>query len=243
METAPDDCPEMAHAPVAEFRVRTQPPALGTPMTGGWREGLPTLVSPLCTLREVTATDAPSLHAHLYTEDVARFIPPPPPSVEAFEDLVRWAHLRRAQGRYVCFGVVPAGQSRAIGVFQVHLPDSESPVADWGFALGRAYWGTGIFPAGARCIRRFVFEQMGVRRLEARSVVQNGRANGALRKIGAAQTGTLQGAFEKGGTKFDHALWIITGASVPAAAPNGLASVPAGSDAADEQRLGMAGLA
>jgi ribosomal-protein-alanine N-acetyltransferase len=212
METTPDHRPEMATVPVAEFREYPQLPILGQPKTSGWREELPTLASPLCTLREVTLADAPSLYAHLSTEEVARFIPPPPSSVEAFEDFVRWAHLRRAQGHYACFGIVPAGQNAAVGVFQIHVSGGDSPVAEWGFALGRAFWGTGVFPAGAERIRHFVFARMGVRRLEARSVVQNGRGNGALRKVGATRAGVLKGDFEQRGVQFDHVLWIITGA-------------------------------
>jgi RimJ/RimL family protein N-acetyltransferase len=212
METMSDRGPEIVTIPLPEFRERPRLAIPSPPRTDRWREGLPTLASPLCTLREVTLADAPSLHAHLYTEEVARFIPPPPSSVEAFEDFVRWAHLRRAEGRYACFGIVPAGQEAAVGVFQIHLLGGHPPVADWGFALGRVFWGTGIFPAGAERIRQFIFARMGVRRLEARSVVQNGRGNGALRKTGATRAGTLKGGFEKAGVQFDQNLWIIAGA-------------------------------
>jgi ribosomal-protein-alanine N-acetyltransferase len=217
METTPDHQFEMSTVPVAEFGGHPQLPILGQPKTGGWREGLPTLVAPVCTLRELTLADAPSLHAHLNTEEVARFIPPPPSSVEAFEDFVRWAHRSRAEGQYACFGMVPAGHSAAVGVFQIHLFGGDSPVAEWGFALGRAFWGTGVFPAGAERVQHFIFARMGVRRLEARSVVQNGRGNGALRKVGATRAGVLKNAFEQRGVQFDQALWIITGAGSDAA--------------------------
>ena len=106
---------------------------------------------------------------------------------------------------------LPHGHDAAVGVFQVHVPGGDSLVADWGFALGRPFWGTGIFPAGAERIRHFVFGQMGVRRLEARSVVQNGRGNGALCKVGATPAGILKVAFETRGVQFDQALWIIAG--------------------------------
>ena len=48
-----------------------------------------------------------------------------------------------------------------------------------------------------------------VRRLEARSAVENLRGNGALRKLGAVQEGVLRGAFRKGDRVMDAALWTI----------------------------------
>ena len=52
----------------------------------GWRARLPELRGTGVTLRELRASDAASLHARLTTEQVARFISPPPRSVEAFAD-------------------------------------------------------------------------------------------------------------------------------------------------------------
>ena len=71
------------------------------------------------TLRELEVTDAPSLLSMLTTEEVSRFISPPPTTVEGFERFIRWAHAERAAGRYVCFAVVPHGMTTAVGLFQV----------------------------------------------------------------------------------------------------------------------------
>ena len=50
---------------------------------------------------------------------------------------------------------------------------------------------------------------IGVHRLEARAAVENGRGNGALRKIGAVQEGILRKSFLRGGKHLDQALWAI----------------------------------
>ena len=55
----------------------------------------------------------------------------------------------------------------------------------------------------------FAFETLGVRRLEARAAVANGRGNGALRKIGAVQEGILRRSFLKNGQYLDQMLWSI----------------------------------
>ena len=75
---------------------RTPLPMFGPVLTRDWRAELPTLVTPQCTLRELTLEDAPSLYGHLTTKEVARYISPPPTSVGGFETFIGWAHRERA---------------------------------------------------------------------------------------------------------------------------------------------------
>jgi RimJ/RimL family protein N-acetyltransferase len=81
--------------------------------------------------------------------------------------------------------------------------------AEWGFALGSAFWGTGMFSDGAELVLDFVFETIGVHRLEARAAVQNGRGNAALQKMGAVKEGVLRRSFLRDGQYMDQALWTI----------------------------------
>lgn len=180
-----------------------------TAIQSDWRQKLPVLPGSGVTLRELRLSDAPVLFAMLSTEEVARFISPPPTSVEGFQRFIAWTHSERAAGRYICFGMVPDGMDAAVGLFQVRqsAPDFES--AEWGFALGSPYWGTGLFTAGAQLVLDFSFDVIGVHRLEARAAVQNGRGNGALRKIGALQEGILRRSFLRNGAYLDQVLWAI----------------------------------
>jgi RimJ/RimL family protein N-acetyltransferase len=77
------------------------------------------------------------------------------------------------------------------------------------FALGSAYWGTGAFIEGAREVVDFAIDTVGVHRLDARAAVQNGRGNGVLPKIGAAQEGVLRRSSLRNGQYHDQALWSI----------------------------------
>jgi RimJ/RimL family protein N-acetyltransferase len=185
-------------------------PTFGPELPHDWRKGLRTTITPLCTLRELRIEDASSLCALLTTEEVSRFISPPPTTVEGFEDFIRWAHDQRARGQYACFGVVPSGQTAAVGLFQVCVRNREATRAEWGFVLGSAYWGTGIFMECARRVLEFVFTELPVKRLEALAVPQNGRGNGALRKVGAVRAGVLRASLRRFGERLDQALWIIT---------------------------------
>ncbi|PYR28662.1 MAG: hypothetical protein DMF92_13690 [Acidobacteria bacterium] len=50
-------------------------------ITTEWQRGLPVLTGESVTLRELRTSDAPSLFAMLTSEEVSRFISPPPATV------------------------------------------------------------------------------------------------------------------------------------------------------------------
>lgn len=180
-----------------------------TTTTSDWKQSLPVLTGSMVTLRELRISDATSLLAMLSSEEVARFISPPPTTVEGFERFIAWTHRERAAGNYACFAVVPHGMDTAIGIFQVRQLEPGFGTAEWGFAIGSAFWGTGMFMDGARMVIDFAFDTIHTHRLEARAAILNGRGNGALRKIGAMQEGVLRKSFLRNGEYLDQALWTI----------------------------------
>ena len=174
-----------------------------------WRESLPVLAGERFILRELRAEDAPTLLAMLTTEEVSRFISPPPTTVEGFERFIAWTISERASGSYLCYGVVPHGMTTAVGLFQLRTQEIGFTCCEWGFVLGSPFWGTGLFVAGAKAILNFAVDVLGTQRLEARAAVANGRGNGALRKIGAVQEGVLRRSFLRNGQYHDQVLWSI----------------------------------
>jgi RimJ/RimL family protein N-acetyltransferase len=170
---------------------------------------LPLFTGAGATVRELQVSDAPSLLAMLTTEEVARFISPPPTTVDGFERFILWTHREQAEGRYVCFGIVPVGFEHAVGLIQVRALDPQFGIGEWGFALGSQFWGTGVFVAATRLVLEYVFTAMPVFRLEARAVVENGRGNGALRKLGATCEALLRRSFVRNGKHADQRLWSI----------------------------------
>ena len=180
-----------------------------TAVSTDWKKGLPVLEGSGITLRELRMSDATALLALLTTEEVTRFISPPPTTVEGFEKFIAWTIREREAGRYLCFAVVPEGHDTAVGLFQVRQLDPTFGTAEWGFAIGSEYWGSGLFSEGAALVVDFAFDVIGVHRLEARAAVANGRGNGALRKVGAVREGVLRKSFLRGGKHYDQALWSI----------------------------------
>jgi ribosomal-protein-alanine N-acetyltransferase len=174
-----------------------------------WRNALPELAGRRITLREPRPTDAMALFSLLSTEEVSRFISPPPPTVEAFERYVTWTQRQRAAGQYVCFAIVPHGHEAAVGLFHVRALGPGFGTADWGFAIASEFWGTGIFAEAAELVLDFTFDVLGTHRLEARAALCNGRGNGAMKKLGAEREGVLRHAFFRNGDYLDQVLWSI----------------------------------
>ena len=174
-----------------------------------WHFGLPTIRGENVTLREVQDSDAEALLAMLTTEEVAEFVSPLPRTVDGFKGFIAEARHERTLGNSFCFGIVPDGYDDAMGLFQVRQLEPGFASAEWGFAIGSPFWGSGLFLAGAKVVIDFSFSVVGVHRLEARSIASNGRGNAALRKVGALQEGILRRSFHQNGRYFDQILWSI----------------------------------
>src|SRR5262245_13410906 len=172
---------------------------------GDW---LPALEGRHVVLRGLRPSDAAALHGLLTAPEVARFVSTPPASVEAFERFIIKANRERS-GKYSGYAVTLKGSDTAIGMFQIRETEPHCQVAEWGFALGSSFWGTGIFAESAQLILQFVFQTLGVHRLEARAAVRNGRGGRALQKIGAVQEGVLRKSFKCNGEYLDQVLYTI----------------------------------
>jgi RimJ/RimL family protein N-acetyltransferase len=169
----------------------------------------PSLTGAGVMLRELRLSDAPTLFTLLTDEQVAKFISPPPSSPEGYERFIEWTIEARPKGRYICFGVVPEGLTEPVGIFQLRQMPGGSNVAEWGFVIGHAFWGTGVFPEAARLLLEFAFDVMGVHRLEARASVPNGRGQGALAKVGAFHEVRMRVSFTRHGQRYDLVMWSI----------------------------------
>ena len=174
-----------------------------------WRAGLPVLQGRGVALRELRAEDAETLATLMSDEDVRRFIPAPPATPADFVRFINWTQSQRATGTVISFGMVPEGSESAVGILQLHELETPFRTAEWGFVLGKPYWSSGLFKAGVAPFLQFVFETVGVHRLEARAMAANVRANAVLRRAGWTEEGHLHRSFLLGGKYHDDLLWAL----------------------------------
>jgi RimJ/RimL family protein N-acetyltransferase len=174
-----------------------------------WRQALPALSGRLVTLREPVPQDLGPLVDLLSIADASRFGLDDPVTELAVRSLIDKAREDRAAGVAFTY-VITLGAARAIvGLAQVRQLDPTFETAEWEVTLAPSARGSGAFLEAARLVGSLAFGPVGAYRLEARALVQNGRANGALRKLGAVQEGILRRSVRRGDDYLDQVLWSV----------------------------------
>ena len=174
-----------------------------------WRRELPVLSSRTAILREPTPADLPALCDVLSLGDAAPFGIDDPISEVSVLDFINRLAGQRAAGAAFAFAVAANASRSTVGLMHVRQLDPAFEAGEWEATLLPSARGTGLFLEAARLVGSFAFGIVGVHRLEARVPVQNGRANGALRKLGGVQEGVLRRSTRRGGQYLDQVLWSI----------------------------------
>ncbi len=177
--------------------------------TVAWRAELPVLVGRAVTLREPTPSDLRPLIDLFALSDASRFGLDEPVADVAVQQLIESAPRDRAAGRAFAY-VVTLNPSRAVvGLLQVRQLDPAFEAGEWECTLVPSVRGSGVFLEAARLAGSLAFGVIGTHRLEARALLQNGRANGALRKLGAVQEGVLRRSARRHDEYVDQVLWAV----------------------------------
>lgn len=196
------------------------PPAAPSTLTS-WREQLPRLVRPGVTLREPVPADAVALFTALPSDAPAQvLVDPPPASLAGFETFVERVQAARRLGQVACWVIVPEESDVPVGIIGVRAMDPQASMVEGFAVLAQEFRGTPLFQTVGRMVLECLFGPMRVHRAEFRVDVRNGRANGALRKLGATQEGLLRRARRADGECLDQVLWAIVStdlAQAPAA--------------------------
>jgi len=174
-----------------------------------WRDALPALSGRLVTLREPTAQDLGALVDLLAFSDATRFGLDDRVATIDVQQLIERAAQDRAAGLGFTYVITLAASRSVGGLFQVRQLDPAFEAAEWECTIAPSSRGSGVFTEAARLAGSFAFGRVGIHRLEARVLLQNGRANGALRKLGAVQEGILRRSLRRNGEHLDQALWSL----------------------------------
>ena len=174
-----------------------------------WRQELPALIGPSVTLREPQQADLEGVLEVLLTAESVHFGIDGEMTDDAVTRFLEKARSDRAAGRAFTYLATLCGSGRCIGLFQVRGLDPMFENAEWEASLLPSVRGSGLFVEAAHLVGTFVFGTLQSHRLEARVLLENGRANGALRKIGAMQEGVLRRSHRRDGQYFDQVLWSL----------------------------------
>jgi len=174
-----------------------------------WRTALPVLAGRLITLREPVSQDLGPLVDLLSLADASRFGIEDVVTAVAVQETIERAARDRAAGLAFTYAITLASSRTVAGLLQVRQLDPGFEAAEWECTIAPSSRGSGIFLEAARLAGSFTFGSIGAHRLEARVLVQDGRANGALRKLGAVQEGVLRRSVRRGSEYYDQVLWSM----------------------------------
>ena len=177
--------------------------------TSNWRAELPALTGCVVTLREPVPSDVGALVDLLSLSDATRFGLDESVIDLGVQDLIERSVRDRAIGLSFTYVITLPASRTPVGLVQVRQLDPAFEAAEWECTIAPSSRGTGIFLEAARLAGSFAFGPVGAHRLEARVALQNGRANGALRKLGAVQEGILRRSVRRRGEYCDQVLWSI----------------------------------
>lgn len=167
------------------------------------------LTSRLVTLREPVPQDLGPIVDLLAISDASHFGLDEPITDVGVMGFIEVTARERAAGIAFVYAVTLATTRAVVGLVRVRQLDLSFEAAEWEATLAPSARGTGAFLEAVRLAGSFAFDTVGVHRLEARVLLQNGRANGALRKLGAVQEGILRRSLRRDGEYFDQVLWSV----------------------------------
>jgi RimJ/RimL family protein N-acetyltransferase len=174
-----------------------------------WRTELPILTGRSVTLREPSPSDLAALIELLALPDASHFGLDDPVADFAAQHLIETAVRDRAAGRAFTYVVTLNPSRTVVGLVQVRQLDPAFEAAEWECTLVPSVRGSGVFLETARLAGSLAFGVVGTHRLEARALLLHGRANGALRKLGAVQEGVLRRSARRRDEYLDQVLWAV----------------------------------
>ena len=174
-----------------------------------WRTELPALTGRAVVLREPASQDLGPLADLLSLDDATRFGLDEPVSEVAVQELIERFARERTAGLSFTYVIILAAARTVVGLVQVRQLDPTFEAAEWECTIAPSSRGSGVFLEASRLVGSLAFGTIGAHRLEARVLLQDGRANGALRKLGAVQEGVLRRSVRRGGEYCDQVLWSL----------------------------------
>ncbi|MEA4955448.1 MAG: GNAT family N-acetyltransferase [Pseudoflavonifractor sp.] len=147
-------------------------------------------------LRPFTTEDAPAMfHNWASDEEVTKYLMwPAHKDVSVSQTVLETWTSNYSQKDYYQWAIVfKKYGSEPIGCIGVNNTiDDIIQMAHIGYCIGQKWWHHGITPEALECIMTFLFDQIGVQRIESRHDPRNPNSGAVMKKCGMKYEGTLR---------------------------------------------------
>lgn len=144
-------------------------------------------------LRLVEHRDLQDLLAVHSVEEVNRFLPLDLWSgIEDAEEWYEQVRQRHLAGEAVQFAIVESRSGKVMGSCLLFGYEDENQRVELGYGLGRRWWGQGFAGEAVKRVIVYAFDELGLRRLDARVDPRNEPSNRLLQRLGFTMEGCLR---------------------------------------------------
>jgi ribosomal-protein-alanine N-acetyltransferase len=147
-------------------------------------------------LRRFTTDDAEAMY-HNWASDseVTKFLTwPPHQSVSATEEILKQWVEQYENPDYYSWAIVLKSLDEPIGSISVVKHDDRIAMAHIGYCIGKQWWRKGITSEALQAVIAFLFEKVGMNRIEARHDPNNPNSGKVMQKCGMLYEGTMRQA-------------------------------------------------
>ena len=156
--------------------------------------GTQTIETERLILRRFTLEDAPAVFANYASdENVTRYMAWDRHETVADSEkvLTQWVQDYEKPDFYE-WAIVWKELGQPIGNIEVLSVDDYVQKANLGYSIGTAYWGKGIMPEALKAVIDFLFDEVGLNRVEACHDSRNPNSGKVMRKCGMTHEGTFR---------------------------------------------------
>jgi len=156
--------------------------------------GTKTLDTERLILRPFVMEDAKAMYDNWASDpEVTKFLSwPCYKSIEdAYGILKLWTDSYKSADFYQ-WAIVLKELGQPIGSISVVNSDDRVNMAEIGYCIGKAWWGRGIMPEALEAVMNYLFEEVGMQRIEAGHDPNNPASGAVIRKCGMQYEGTLR---------------------------------------------------
>lgn len=155
-------------------------------------KGTQTVETARLVLRRFRVEDARAMYANWASDpEVTRFLTWPTHPSPAVSEMVLqdWVKAYADDCCYQWAIVLKENGDEPIGSIAVVSQDDKVGKAQVGYALGRAWWGQGLMTEALGAVIGYLFDQVGMQRVEARHDPRNPASGAVMRKCGMQYEG------------------------------------------------------
>ena len=146
-------------------------------------------------LRKFTMDDAQNMFENWASDpEVTKFLTwPPHSSVMVTEQILKSWLDGYAQADFYQWAIAPKeGENIPIGSISVVARNDKAEIAHIGYCIGKRWWHRGFTSEALQAVINFLFDEVGMQRIETRHDPNNPHSGGVMRKCGMKYEGTLR---------------------------------------------------